>query len=262
MQKYVGALELFGTRQEAIQNIRQRLPIKYRVRFPVTAPLPVLTEIRHNNKIICSGLPGKRILIAVNVSLFLKKKLTSTETGPYVTTIRLEHTLYTELAASQQYPAVQPLIPEVDGAQDQNMYGGNAGIDYNYQPMFPTQQQPQHSNTYQEPKPFQPQNQYEPPNQYERPNQYQQPNTYQQPTMNKPQSQQDPFANPIQQQTTEKPRPFQQQETQDEEGTVFRPRPPFAGGLRPKEPFFTQQVQNEITPPIKPHSAKRYTLQQ
>lgn len=122
------------------------------------------------------------------------------------------------------------------------MYGGNAdGIDYNYQ-----QQQPQQPNTYQEPNPYQQQNPYQQP-------------TLQQHNFNQPQSQQDPFVqpNPIQQQTTKKPRPFQQQETQDEEGTVFRPRPSFGGGLRPKEPLFTQQVQNEITQPIKPNSAKR-----
>ena len=45
----------------AIQEIQQRRPIKYKIRFPVQSPLPKLTQILYNNDIVCTGSPGMSI---------------------------------------------------------------------------------------------------------------------------------------------------------------------------------------------------------
>lgn len=57
-QQYVGAVELHGTREDAIQEIRTNQNVRYRVRFPLQNPLPKLTQISINGQVLCSGPPG------------------------------------------------------------------------------------------------------------------------------------------------------------------------------------------------------------
>lgn len=99
-QQYVGSVELYGSREAAIKEIRSNQPVRYRVRFPLQNPLPKLTQLSVNGRILCTGPPGRSTHIFpfrtcnTNTKLFI-------EIGSYVTQIKLEHTLFTELAAGQ-----------------------------------------------------------------------------------------------------------------------------------------------------------------
>lgn len=62
-QHYVGALELYGTRDDAIQEIRSNQFVRYRVRFPLQNPLPKLTQLSVNGQVMCTGAPGMLELI-------------------------------------------------------------------------------------------------------------------------------------------------------------------------------------------------------
>lgn len=137
------------------------------------------------------------------------------ETGAYVTAIRLEHTLYTELA-SQQYPQTQPVVnPEPSGfgttggsgniGSGSSINSGPGGNYYQpYQPSAPAAIQPI----------------YKPQNQLPQ---------YGEPTFG---SQQNPFGQPD--------KPLVQPDT------VFRPRPPM--NLHPGRPVDTP-INNEISTP-------------
>uniref|UniRef100_A0A336M0I6 CSON009299 protein n=1 Tax=Culicoides sonorensis TaxID=179676 RepID=A0A336M0I6_CULSO len=72
---YYGSLELLGSQNAALQNILSGRNILYKVTFPLQRPLPKLTQILYNGKLICSGYP---------------------EQSGYVTTIKLQHTLKTQ----------------------------------------------------------------------------------------------------------------------------------------------------------------------
>ncbi|CAO1412374.1 unnamed protein product [Diamesa serratosioi] len=74
--KYVGLLSLVKNREDARDDILNNRPLLYRVQFPVQNPVPKVTAIMYNNKLICSGPPDQ---------------------GSYVTTISLEHTFFTGL---------------------------------------------------------------------------------------------------------------------------------------------------------------------
>lgn len=57
-QQYVAAVELFGSEENAIQDIRNGRPVRYRIRFPLQNPLPKLTQLSLNGQVHCSGPPG------------------------------------------------------------------------------------------------------------------------------------------------------------------------------------------------------------
>lgn len=57
-QSYVGRLELFDARDVTIQRITNKLPVRYKVLFPLSFPYPRLTYITYNNHILCSGDTG------------------------------------------------------------------------------------------------------------------------------------------------------------------------------------------------------------
>lgn len=57
-QSYVGRLELFDARDVTIQRITNKLPVRYKVLFPLSFPYPRLTYINYNNHILCSGDTG------------------------------------------------------------------------------------------------------------------------------------------------------------------------------------------------------------
>ncbi|XP_077298947.1 serine protease gd-like [Arctopsyche grandis] len=67
---YVGRLELFGNQQELAQKLSKGESLNYRVYFPLSRPLPSITSISVNKKVLCSG-PGA--------------------IGQYITTIKLNH---------------------------------------------------------------------------------------------------------------------------------------------------------------------------
>ncbi|XP_043684570.1 serine protease gd-like [Vespula pensylvanica] len=71
--KYVGRLELAQSKEESIRAIQQRRSLFYVVHFPISHPLPILTNIWFNEQLYCSG---PRAL------------------GRIVTSIVLEHTLF------------------------------------------------------------------------------------------------------------------------------------------------------------------------
>ncbi|KAL7034191.1 hypothetical protein ACKWTF_007887 [Chironomus riparius] len=75
--RYVGDISLAKDRQSTVNDVANGLPILYRVRFPVQNPIPKLTEIYYNNQLLCRGPKA---------------------VGEIVTTIALDHTLYTGLA--------------------------------------------------------------------------------------------------------------------------------------------------------------------
>lgn len=57
-QQYLGAVELYGSREDAIQKIRLNRLVQYRIRFPSQNPLPKLVQISVNAEVLCTGQPG------------------------------------------------------------------------------------------------------------------------------------------------------------------------------------------------------------
>lgn len=53
-KKYIGDVSLVKDTQTVVNEIANRGPIHYRVRFPVQDPLPKLTAIYYNNELLCS----------------------------------------------------------------------------------------------------------------------------------------------------------------------------------------------------------------
>ncbi|CAO1416134.1 unnamed protein product [Diamesa tonsa] len=104
--KYVGALSLVKNREDARNDIMNNRPLLYRVQFPVQNPLPKVTSILYNNRLICSGPPDR---------------------GSYVTTISLEHTFFT-------------------GLQNQPNSFNNQPTSFNNQPSSFNNQQPAFNN--------------------------------------------------------------------------------------------------------------------
>ncbi|XP_063708617.1 serine protease gd-like [Culicoides brevitarsis] len=76
--KYYGTLEAVGTRESIIRDIIARRNVRYKIRFPLQNPLPRISSIIYDSKIICTGLQEFG--------------------GGIVTMIKLEHTLYTAAA--------------------------------------------------------------------------------------------------------------------------------------------------------------------
>lgn len=105
--KYAGSLDLIGTRTEVLHAMLNERPMKYRVNFPVQYPLPQVTAITLNNRIICTGP-----IVA----------------GPIVTHITLEYKLYPHgqnLRPQQQHfptsTSVIPVIVEIDDSDNSNI---------------------------------------------------------------------------------------------------------------------------------------------
>ncbi|GLV31361.1 gastrulation-defective [Carabus blaptoides fortunei] len=112
--KYAGSLDLLGTRTEVLHAMLNERPMKYRVNFPLQYPLPQVTAITLNTRIICTGP-----IVA----------------GPIVTHITLEYKLYPHgqnLRPQQQPPpqhfpardlassSVIPVIVELDDNDAEN----------------------------------------------------------------------------------------------------------------------------------------------
>lgn len=51
-------MSLVKSREDARNDILSNRPLLYRVQFPVQNPVPKVTAIMYNNKLICSGPPG------------------------------------------------------------------------------------------------------------------------------------------------------------------------------------------------------------
>ncbi|XP_059616531.1 uncharacterized protein LOC132261647 [Phlebotomus argentipes] len=87
---YVGALELRDAQEVALDRLKKSLPVRYRVKFPISNPVPRLVSITYNGNVICQG----------DRSRFPNR-------GSYVTNIRLDHTLTTRLTNEpyDDYPA-------------------------------------------------------------------------------------------------------------------------------------------------------------
>ncbi|GBP00588.1 Proclotting enzyme [Eumeta japonica] len=73
---YVGRIEPAGSELQLLQDYNRGRSIGYRIHFPVTSPLPRLTDIFVNDNLFCQGTGD------------------TLTPGRYVTTIRLRHTLY------------------------------------------------------------------------------------------------------------------------------------------------------------------------
>lgn len=58
LQNDVGSIELSVSRAAALQNLINNKPTTYKVRFPLSSPLPKVTLIKYNNQVICSGPIG------------------------------------------------------------------------------------------------------------------------------------------------------------------------------------------------------------
>lgn len=58
LQKYYGTLEAVGTRESIIRDIIARRNVRYKIRFPLQNPLPRISSIIYDSKIICTGLQG------------------------------------------------------------------------------------------------------------------------------------------------------------------------------------------------------------
>ncbi|GAB0099245.1 Serine protease gd [Sergentomyia squamirostris] len=77
---YVGSLELSDSQEVALDRLKSGLPVRYRVKFPISNPIPRLKSITYNGNIICHGDQNVR-----------------PPPGSYLTNIRLDHMLTTRL---------------------------------------------------------------------------------------------------------------------------------------------------------------------
>lgn len=66
LQKYYGTLEAVGTRESIIRDIIARRNVRYKVRFPLQNPLPRISSIIYDSKIICTGLQGMYCIFELN----------------------------------------------------------------------------------------------------------------------------------------------------------------------------------------------------
>ena len=71
--KYVGKIVLAQSREQSVQAVQQGRTLKYNIYFPLRRPLPQLTSLWFNNRLVCTGPRA---------------------TGQIVTSIVLNHTLY------------------------------------------------------------------------------------------------------------------------------------------------------------------------
>ncbi|XP_076671772.1 chymotrypsin-like elastase family member 2A isoform X2 [Andrena cerasifolii] len=71
--KYVGKIVLAQSREQSVQAVQQGRSLKYNIYFPLRRPLPQLTSLWYNNRLVCTGPRA---------------------TGQIVTSIVLNHTLY------------------------------------------------------------------------------------------------------------------------------------------------------------------------
>uniref|UniRef100_A0A2M4ATC9 Putative serine protease n=1 Tax=Anopheles triannulatus TaxID=58253 RepID=A0A2M4ATC9_9DIPT len=172
----LGSITLVKSNEQTFRDIYNNLPAQYRVNFPFRNIYPKVLAIRVNGETICSGSPAQ---------------------GRIVTTVNLEHTLYTE---------VQQLPPGSQGNGIQFLPGMGNG----FQP--PVQQQP----VTQRPNVFRPQVQpvtrppvYQPPVQTV---------SYTERPQPQPRPQQQPQPQP-QPQPQEQPQPQPQPQPQSPSGT-------------------------------------------
>lgn len=49
--------------QATARDVARGSPISYRVKFPLSNPLPTLKEVVLNNQLLCTGLDGPKILL-------------------------------------------------------------------------------------------------------------------------------------------------------------------------------------------------------
>lgn len=101
-QRYLGAVELYASREDTIQRIRLKQSVRYRIRFPLQIPLPGLVRLSLNGIVLCARPRG---IYWWKVKTFSPLNcnhdvISVSVTGPYVTLIKLEHTLYTEAVVS------------------------------------------------------------------------------------------------------------------------------------------------------------------
>lgn len=54
----LGTIELYGSQDDAIQEILSNQPVRYKVRFPLQNPLPKLVQISLNGQVLCAGPLG------------------------------------------------------------------------------------------------------------------------------------------------------------------------------------------------------------
>ncbi|XP_034183841.2 serine protease gd isoform X2 [Osmia lignaria lignaria] len=120
--KYVGRLELAKSREESVRAVRQGRPLMYKIHFPLRRPIPVLTGLWFNNQLICSGQRA---------------------TGPIVTSIVLNHTLYPPgvLPLSEDQGNMIPNYPKIDNVSQNYPKVNNVSSDYpkvdNIPPNYP-----------------------------------------------------------------------------------------------------------------------------
>ncbi|CAG9804120.1 unnamed protein product [Chironomus riparius] len=112
---YVGDVSLVKDKQSALNDISRGYSIQYRVRFPITSPLPKLVSVVYNNQQICTGPKG------------------------YGTTINLEHGLSNHAAPQTvQYPQSNP-VPHIESRFQDDPQPNAQNYNQNYQQTYQNQ---------------------------------------------------------------------------------------------------------------------------
>lgn len=119
----VGSITLVKSRDATFNDIVRGLPAQYRVNFPLQNILPSVLNIALNGQTICSGYRAQ---------------------GQIVTTINLEHTLYTQLQGGgqsgfpvQQMQPQQPYQPPQQTNQWYNMFDSQTSPPQTIRPTRP-----------------------------------------------------------------------------------------------------------------------------
>uniref|UniRef100_A0A182NRU6 Peptidase S1 domain-containing protein n=1 Tax=Anopheles dirus TaxID=7168 RepID=A0A182NRU6_9DIPT len=110
-QNNVGSITLVKSREQTFRDIYSNLPAQYRVNFPFNNVIPSVLAISVNGQTICTGQKA---------------------TGQVVTTINLEHTLFTQM---------QPLSNNGGGNVNAIQFQPQAPVTPAYQPIQPVRPQ-------------------------------------------------------------------------------------------------------------------------
>ncbi|XP_055608834.1 serine protease gd-like [Uranotaenia lowii] len=123
----VGSVTLVKSREATFNDILHGQPAQYRVNFPLQNLIPTVLSIALNGQTICTGNRAQ---------------------GRIVTTINLEHTLYTQLqsgnvAGNNLYGMTPVVIQPVQNTLSQQNYIRPSGPTIETAPQYPIQFQPQ-----------------------------------------------------------------------------------------------------------------------
>lgn len=130
--KQDGSLNLYGSQDEAIQNVKLGQNIKYLVGFPLQNPVPKVTKIFYNGDLICSGPDDQNSVTTFYLEHTMKTSVVShgspescTNCQNKVKTSRTIFDSFEDLFESEVFsssPTSEAQGPEIEGSSFKNIF--------------------------------------------------------------------------------------------------------------------------------------------